>query len=195
MHNFEWPHNARSPEDDGGCNHLPGLALPSLALRSTSGVNREVGALAGTCVLYLYPMTGAPGVALPQGWLDIPGAPGCTPQSCGFRDQFQELQRRRCSVFGISTQAADDQRECAARLHLPYELLSDERLELAHALGLPTFQVDGRTLIKRQTLIVEEGRIVKVFYPIFPPHANAAEVVAWLDGNRHRLGSERELHR
>lgn len=172
------------PVDDGHCDHLTGMAMPPLCLPSTTGVTRSLGELRGTCALYLYPMTGKSGVALPEGWLQIPGAPGCTPQSCGFRDSFEALTQRGCSVFGISTQRTDDQREAAVRLHLPYELLSDFEFALVDALRLPTFVVEGKTMIRRQTWIVEEGRIAKVFYPVFPPHENAADVLAWLEARR-----------
>jgi peroxiredoxin len=131
-------------------------------------------------VVYVYPRTGRPDQPLPTGWDEIPGARGCTPQSCAYRDLAAELAALGARVFGLSTQDTAYQQEAVARLHLSFPLLSDARLALARALGLPTFQVDGMTLIKRLTLVVDDGRIEKVFYPIFPPDADAANVAAWL---------------
>jgi peroxiredoxin len=180
---FEWLSDLPRPVDDGRCDHLAGAALPDLSLPSTAGGERRLSLLQGTCVFYLYPMTGKPGVSLPAGWLEIPGAAGCTPQSCGYRDSFDAFRSRGCSVFGISTQSTNDQIEAAVRLQLPYELLSDERLALVDALDLPTFVVQGTRMIMRQTWIVKGGRIAKVFYPVFPPHQNAADVLGWLNAN------------
>ena len=140
----------------------------------------DVSTLPGTSVVYCYPMTGRPGKDLPEDWDDIPGARGCTPQSCAFRDSYEDLRALGARVFGMSTQSTEYQREAAERLHLPYELLSDEELTFARALDLPTFEVESMTLLKRLTLVVLDGRILKVFYPVFPPDANAAEVTAWL---------------
>lgn len=140
----------------------------------------DLSALAGTTVVYCYPRTGRPDEDLPQGWDGIPGARGCTPQSCAFRDHHAELRALRARVFGLSTQSTGYQREAAERLHLPFALLSDEGLEFAGALDLPTFHAAGMTLIKRLTLVVEDGRIEKVFYPVFPPGENAQRVVEWL---------------
>ena len=168
------------PEDDGATDHLPGTKLPSVPLAGTSGERVDLSELSGTSVAYCYPMTGRPDRELPEGWDDIPGARGCTPQSCAFRDHHQELESLGARVFGISTQGTEYQREAAERLRLPYELLSDGELAFAKALNLPTFDADGMTLIKRLTLVVVDGRILKVFYPVFPPDANAAEVAAWL---------------
>jgi peroxiredoxin len=132
-------------------------------------------------VVYAYPRTGRPGEPLPTGWDAIPGARGCTPQSCGFRDHFAELSALGVAqLYGLSAQEPDDQREVAQRLHLPFALLSDARLELQRALNLPTFAVDGMTLLKRLTLVLDDGVITKVFYPVFPPDKSAAEVIAWL---------------
>lgn len=172
------------PDDDSAAAHLCGLRVPSLTLPSTSGDSVDLSVLAGRTVLYIYPMTGRPGVALPEGWDDIPGARGCTPQSCSFRDHHAELQAAGAAhVFGLSTQDTAYQREAAERLHLPFALLSDEKLKFAHALGLPMMTVEGQTLLKRMAMIIDEGIITKVFYPIFPPDRNAADVLAWLKEN------------
>ena len=169
------------PQDDGAARHLTGRKLPDLALPATRGGAVNLSLLAGRTVLYIYPRTGVPGVDLPPGWDDIPGARGCTPQSCGFRDHFAELKALGVShLFGLSTQDTDYQREAAGRLHLPFAILSDAKLAFARALGLPTFLVAGMTLLKRMALVIDDGVIVKVFYPVFPPDKNAAEVIAWL---------------
>jgi peroxiredoxin len=156
------------------------MQVSSVPLTSTTGEIVDLSALAGTTVVYCYPLTGRPGLALPEGWDDIPGARGCTPQSCAFRDHHADLQALNARVFGLSTQDTDYQREAAERLHLPFALLSDEGLEFARALNLPAFDADGKTLIKRQTLVIEDGRIEEVFYPVFPPAENAEEVLEWL---------------
>jgi len=139
-------------------------------------------------VVYIYPRTGVPGQPSPEGWDQIPGARGCTPQSCGFRDHFAELKRLGVArVFGLSTQDSAYQREAVERLHLPFAVLSDERLELARAIKLPTFNVAGMTLLKRMALVIDAGIITKVFYPVFPPDKNADEVISWLrDGSGGR---------
>ncbi len=173
------------PQDDGAARHLAGMKLPDLALPATRGGAINVALLPGRTVLYIYPRTGVPGVDLPQGWDDIPGARGCTPQSCGFRDHFAELKALGVShLFGLSTQQSDYQREAAERLHLPFAILSDAKLAFTRALNLPTFSVAGMTLLKRMALIIDDGIIDKVFYPVFPPDKNAAEVVAWLRGHQ-----------
>ena len=173
------------PQDDGGARHLPGMKLPDLALPATSGGAVNLARLAGRTVLYLYPRTGVPGVDLPPGWNDIPGARGCTPQSCGFRDHFAELKGLGVShLFGLSTQDTDYQREAAERLHLPFAILSDAGLAFTRAMKLPTFIVAGMTLLKRMALVVDDGIVGKAFYPVFPPDQNAAEVVAWLREHR-----------
>ena len=173
------------PQDDGAARHLAGMKLPDLALPATRGGAINVALLPGRTVLYIYPRTGVPGVDLPQGWDDIPGARGCTPQSCGFRDHFAELKALGVShLFGLSTQQSDYQREAAERLHLPFAILSDAKLAFSRALNLPTFSVAGMTLLKRMALIIDDGIIDKVFYPVFPPDKNAAEVVAWLRGHQ-----------
>jgi peroxiredoxin len=169
------------PQDDGGARHLAGTKLPDLPLPATSGGAVNLARLAGRTVLYIYPRTGVPGVDLPPGWNDIPGARGCTPQSCGFRDHFAELETLGVShVFGLSAQDTTYQREAAERLHLPFPILSDSELVFARTLNLPTFAVAGMTLLKRMALVIDDGVITRVFYPVFPPDKNAAEVVAWL---------------
>ncbi len=173
------------PEDDGAARHLVGMRLPSLSLTATDGSEVDLARLVGRTVIYVYPRTGRPGVALPQGWDAIPGARGCTPQSCSFRDHFAELKSLGVAhLFGLSTQDSDYQREVADRLHLPFALLSDVRLQFAHALSLPTFEVGGMTLLKRMVLVIDDGFIVKTFYPVFPPDGSAAEVTGWLRASR-----------
>ena len=177
----ELPADLPPPQDDGGCDHLPGTMMPSVVLPSTAGRGVDLGALPpGRVVIYCYPRTGRPDEPLPAGWDGIPGARGCTPQSCGFRDHHAELARLCAGVFGLSTQTTDYQREMAERLHLPFEVLSDAELRFARALRLPTFEVEGMTLIRRLTLIVRDGRIEHVFYPVFPPDRSAEETVRWL---------------
>jgi len=175
------PKDLPVPQDDGACRHLTGMRLPQIALLSTAGRRVDISWLAGRTIVYCYPRTGRPDQELPTGWNAIPGARGCTPQSCAFRDHFEELKRAGAAqVFGLSTQDTAYQREAAERLHLPFELLSDAGLELANALTLPTFEVDGMKLIRRLTLIASDGAIEKVFYPVFPPDRNASDVIAWL---------------
>jgi peroxiredoxin len=181
----ELPPNLPVPEDDGAAEHLTGMQMPSLRLTSTDGEALDLAELAQSrLVAYVYPRTGVPGVPSPAGWDDIPGARGCTPQSCAFRDSLAEFDRLGTTVVGISTQEPSEQREFAEREHIPFALLSDSGLELAARLRLPTFEVDGMTLYRRLTFIAEEGRIVKVFYPVFPPDRNAAEVLDWLSQPR-----------
>jgi len=169
------------PRDDGRAQHLVGLTLPALVLAATDGSSVDLSQLAGRTVIYIYPRTGRPGEPLPDGWDAIPGARGCTPQSCGFRDHFAELKQLGVArVFGLSTQDSDYQREAAERLHLPFPLLSDREFRFTRALDLPTFEVAGMTLLKRMTLVIDDRTIVKVFYPVFPPDKSADEVVAWL---------------
>ena len=182
---YELPPNLPVPQDDGACRHLPGMRVPALALPSTAGRTVDLSKLPGRTVVYCYPRTGRPDQEVPPGWNAIPGARGCTPQSCAFRDHFAELKRAGAAyVFGLSTQDTGYQREAATRLHLPFELLSDANLELTGALKLPTFEVAGMTLTKRLTLILRDGAVEHVFYPIFPPDRNAGDVVAWLSARR-----------
>lgn len=176
----ELPQDLPIPVDDGACNHLLGMSFPSISLPSTRGEYVDLSAIAGRIVVYCYPMTGRPGIALPDEWDAIPGARGCTPQSCAFRDHYHELNKLGVSVFGLSTQSTDHQLEAKTRLHLPFELLSDCQLNLTNSLKLPMFEIEGKHLIKRVTLIIEEGQIIKVFYPVFPPDRNADEVIDWL---------------
>jgi peroxiredoxin len=184
------PEDLPVPENDGAADHLPGILLPPISLPTTSGDAVDLSALPSTTVIYIYPRTGRPGEELPTGWDSIPGARGCTPQSCGFRDHFAELKAAGAdAVYGVSTQSSDYQREVHGRLNLPFELLSDERLELTRALRLPTFEADGMTLLKRMALIVRDGRIERVFYPVFPPDRNAEDVLAWLRTVLHPASS------
>jgi peroxiredoxin len=180
---FDLPKDLPRPADDGAASHLCGMSLPTAVLPATNGANIELAAIPGRFVIYIYPMTGRPGVPLPDGWDGIPGARGCTPQSCSFRDHYHELKALNTSVFGLSTQTTEYQKEARDRLHLPFELLSDSGICLKPLLGLPTFTVAGMELYKRLTLIVANSRIQKVFYPVFPPDRNADDVLAWLRQN------------
>jgi peroxiredoxin len=173
------------PEDDGAADHLPDAVVPSVVLQGTSGEPVNLAdAARGTLVVYVYPHTGVPGQPLPAGWDRIPGARGCTPQSCAFRDSAQELANLGATVFGLSAQSLVDQREFAGREHVPYPLLNDSEFRLAGELGLPTFEAGGSRYYRRLTFIAERGRIAKVFYPVFPPQDNAADVIAWLRAQR-----------
>jgi len=175
------PHDLPRPADDGACDHLPGMIMPSIALPSTRGATVDLASLPpGRTVVYGYPLTGRPGEALPDGWDEIPGARGCTPQACAFRDRYRELATLGAKVFGLSTQPTDYQLEMVERLHLPFPVLSDCDLRLARALRLPIFEIDGMILIKRLTLILHNGTIEHVFYPVFPPDESASEVLRWL---------------
>jgi peroxiredoxin len=184
----ELPEDLPVPTDDGAADHLPGTLIPPLSLMSTAGETVDLSALQGRTVVYCYPLTGRPDTELPRGWEEIPGARGCTPQSCAFRDHHEELRALGARVFGLSTQSTGYQREAAERLHLPYELLSDEDLGFADALVLPTFEADGMVLLKRLTMVIDDGRIEKVFYPVFPPDKNAEEVIGWLRQDLARVG-------
>jgi peroxiredoxin len=184
----ELPEGLPEPADDGASDHLPGTPIPHVPLISTTGEPVDLAALRGRTVVYCYPLTGRPDLELPQGWDEIPGARGCTPQSCAFRDHHEELRALGARVFGLSTQDTEYQREALERLHLPYELLSDEELGFAAALGLPTFEVAGTVLLKRLTMIIDDGHIEKVFYPVFPPDENAEEVIGWLRRDLERVG-------
>jgi len=174
------PANLPVPEDDGAADHLPGMRLSGIRLSSTQSGEIDLSGVPGIVVAYVYPRTGTPGEPSPTGWNDIPGARGCTPQACAYRDALSEFEELGVTVIGISTQTRDEQREFAKREHIPFPLLSDTGLRLRDALQLPTFEVDGMTLYKRLTLVAKAGAIVKAFYPVFPPDRNAAEVLAWL---------------
>jgi peroxiredoxin len=174
------PEDLPVPVDDGACDHLPGRELPRVALPATSGGTIDLSGLGGRLVVYCFPRAGRPEVPSPAGWDQIPGARGCTPQSLAFRDHHQKIRSLHAEVFGISAQSQEDQAEISDRLKLPFPLLSDARLEFTRALELPTFEADGMTLIRRLTMIVTEGVIEKVFYPVFPPDKAADEVIVWL---------------
>ena len=175
------PANLPRPKDDGGARHLKGMALPDLELPSTSKRRVNLSKVsAPRIVIYAYPMTGRPDRQLPQGWDDIPGARGCTPETCGFRDHHKDLAKLHAEVFGVSTQDTAYQQEMVKRLEVPFEVLSDEQMAFARALKLPSFTVDGMTLLKRLTIVARSGRIEHVFYPVFPPDKHAEEVMAWL---------------
>ena len=181
------PANLVVPVDDGAADHLLGSEVPSILLASTLGGELDLAdATAGLAVVYVYPRTGKPGEPLPEGWNEIPGARGCTPQSCAFRDHVRDLAEHEASVIGVSAQSPADQLEFAAREHIPYPLLSDSALQLAETLQLPTFEAAGMRLYKRLTVIARERRIVKVFYPVFPPQQNASEVLMWLSQEPHQ---------
>jgi peroxiredoxin len=179
---YQVPEGLPVPEDDGACDHLPHMEMPSVRLQSTEGgqVDPAEVSRTGRTVWFFYPRSGRPDEAPIPGWDDIPGARGCTPQSCAFRDHFSEFEALGVRVFGVSAQDTEYQREFAERTHLPYPLMSDAAFALTDALRLPTFEAGGMRLIKRLTLVVSDGRIEEVFYPVFPPDKNADEVLAYL---------------
>ena len=179
---MQLPDDLPVPRDDGAADHLPGAPAPHVTLPSTSGSDVALDGLGpGRTILYVYPMTGQPGVALPDGWDEIPGARGCTPEACGFRDHHADLLAAGASgVYGLSSQDTDYQREVVHRLHLPFAMLSDPALLLADELRLPTFEAGGVSLYKRITLVITDGAIEHAFYPIFPPDEHAAQVLRWL---------------
>lgn len=180
------PENLPVPVDDGAADHLAGAAVPSVRLVSSLGGEADLAELAaGLVVVYVYPRTGVPGEPLSDGWDAIPGARGCTPQSCAFRDHVGELAAVGADLIGISVQTPVEQAEFAEREHIPHPLLSDTGLALAGAMRLPTFEAGGMRLYRRLTFVAERGRVVKVFYPVFPPDRNAVEVLGWL---RERSG-------
>jgi peroxiredoxin len=181
---LEIPPDLPVPVDDGAGSHLTGLALPDVALSATDGTQVNLAKLRGRTVVYVYPRTGEPGKPSPDGWDAIPGARGCTPQSCGFRDHYGALKQLGVQqLYGLSTQDSAYQREAAERLHLPFAILSDADLALTRAMRLPTFTVAGMTLLKRMAWVIDDGVIIKAFYPVFPPDQNAEEVVAWLQAS------------
>ena len=176
--------NIPAPEDDGEARHLVGSMVPFLPLPSTKGGQVNLAEIPGRCVVYAYPMTRNPDTPLPDGWDMLPGAKGCTPQSCSFRDHALELKKLGVDeVFGVSTQDTAYQREAAERLHLPFALLSDKERSLTHAMRLPTFEISGMILLRRLTMIIRDGKIEHVFYPVFPPDQNVVEVIDWLTVN------------
>jgi peroxiredoxin len=174
-----------APIDDGAASHLAAKSIPSMQLAATDGSKINLAELSGTTVVYAYPMTGQPGLPLPDGWDMMPGARGCTPQSCSFRDTFTELKSLGVKkVFGLSSQTTAYQEEAAARLHLPFPLLSDHNFAFTDSLQLPTFEMNGMRLLKRLTMVLSDGRIEHVFYPVFPPDRSALDVVGWLRSSR-----------
>jgi peroxiredoxin len=178
------PPNLPAPIDDGASDHLPGVRLPSVPLPATDGSIVDLSSLPGLVVVFAYPRTGTPGqLALVPDWDSIPGARGCTPQTCAFRDLHAEFGKLGCRVFGLSTQDTAYQREMAQRLHIPFAVLSDADLRLTNAMRLPTFAVAGQTLLKRLAWVARDGVIAKVFYPVFPPDRNADTVLTWLRAN------------
>jgi len=191
---YELPAGLPVPVDDGACNHLPGLAMPSVSLRSNKGRYVNVSKVSsGKAIFFFFPGAGRPGVPSPRGWNEIPGARGCTPQICSFRDANDGIREMGFQLFGASAQRYEDLVEIGERNRVPYELISDAELKLARELNLPTFEVESsaqlfpRVCIKRLTLVVESGTITKVFYPVFPPDRNADEILAYL-----RAGTKRE---
>ena len=179
------PPDLPPPEDDGAADELEGRAVPAIALESTTGERIDLAAAAeARIVVYVYPRTGVPGEPLPPGWMEIPGAFGCTAENCAFRDHAGRLAALGARVLGVSAQPLAEQREFAAREDMPYPLLNDSRHALGDALGLPTFETAGMRLYRRLTFVARQGRIEKVFYPVFPPDEHAAEVVAWLASTR-----------
>lgn len=187
------PSNLPVPEDDGAADHLPGMRMPRLTLAATDGAAVDLSALGeGRTVLYLYPMSGKPGTDVPDGWNAIPGARGCTPEACGFRDHIQELHQAGAEqVYGLSSQDTAYQTEFAGRLSLPFAILSDPELRLGELLRLPTFQAAGQRLYKRLTIIASDSEIEHVFYPIFPPDKHADEVLSWLRAHPRQVSPQR----
>lgn len=182
----ELPADLPAPQDDGSTNHLIGMKLPRLLLQATNGKNIDLADIKSRLVIYCYPMTGQPNVPLPNGWDQIPGARGCTPQSCSFRDHYQELRDLGVEVFGLSVQTSLYQKEMADRLHLPFLVLSDEHYQFQKALEMPTFLAAGMNLLKRVTLIVNNGLIEAVHYPIFPSDSDPAWVIQYLSGSSQK---------
>ncbi len=172
------------PVDDGACDHLAGMRLPAVALRSTAGHSVNLAAARGTTVVYVYPHTGRPDVPTPKEWDLIPGARGCTPESCAFRDHHAELRALGAQVYGVSTDTREWQREAVGRLHLPFELLSDADRSWSKSLRLPTFEFEGHVFLKRLTLILANDRVKKVFYPVFPPDRHPEDVIGYLQTER-----------
>jgi peroxiredoxin len=174
------PNDIPIPEDDGACDHLTGMTIPEITLNSTNDSKVNIGNIQGYLIIYIYPMTGQPNVALPEGWDSIPGARGCTTQSCSFRDYHDDL-KKYATIYGLSSQSTKYQQEAKTRLHLPFELLSDTNFLLKEKLSLPTFNLESIERYKRLTLIIQDNVIQKVFYPVFPPDQNAKEVLNWFE--------------
>ena len=165
---LDLPDDLPIPQDDGAADHLQGTKLDSIILSATNGLKIDLSKLFGITVVFIYPMTGVPGVALPDGWDDIPGARGCTPQACSYRDNYDELKKHADNLFGLSVQSSEYQKELKDRVELPYEILSDLDFKLATSLNLPTFEANSMKLLKRLTLIIKDGVIIKKHYPVFP---------------------------
>ena len=177
-----------SPAEDDAAAHLPGREVPELPLATSAGGQLDLAAATEQlAVVYVYPRTGVPGEPLPDGWDEIPGARGCTPQSCAFRDHMLELAAYGATVVGLSAQPSAEQREFAARERIPYPLLSDPSMALAQALGLPTFETGGRRYYRRLTFVARRRRIAKVFYPVRSPRHNPSEVLDWLAQQPHQV--------
>jgi peroxiredoxin len=173
------------PEDDGAVSHLTGAKLKKVGLPATDGMEVDLSTLTGTTVIYIYPMTGRPDTPLPDGWDGIPGARGCTPQSCAFRDHYADLKAVGVDhLYGLSKQTTDYQAEAADRMHLPFALLSDADHAFGKAMNLPMFEADGMKLLKRLTMIVRDGTVIQTFYPVFPPDRNADDVIDWLKSDK-----------
>jgi peroxiredoxin len=180
---FSIPSDLPIPLDDGACDHLQNARMPNVSLLSTDDKVINLSELQGWNVIFCYPMTGRPGFSIPEGWVQIPGAAGCTPQVCSYRDKHKELSANSVGVYGISTQTSEAQKEASNRLGLPYPLLSDVDRSFSSALQLPMLEINGLKLIKRLTLIIKDGVILKCFYPVFPPDENVIEVIEWLSIN------------
>lgn len=178
------PANLPAPLDDGGCSHLVNAAIPKVSLISTTGEKVDLSKLDGWSVVFFYPMTGRPGHKIPEGWVDIPGAAGCTPQACSYRDNHDYFKQNKIHLYGLSTQATEAQREAVDRLQIPYSLLSDFNYELTSMLKLPLLETAGLKLTKRLTLIIKDGVIKKYFYPVFPPDKNVIDVIQWFNANK-----------
>ncbi|MDP2902409.1 MAG: peroxiredoxin [Methylovulum sp.] len=181
---FSIPEDLPIPSNDGACDHLENMLMPNVSLWSADGKEINLSRLSGWNVIFCYPMTGRPGISIPEGWVQIPGAAGCTPQVCSYRENHSELKRNGVNIYGISTQTSEAQKEASNRLGLPYPLLSDAGHAFSSALKLPLFEVGGLKLIKRLTLILNNGEIKKCFYPVFPPDKNVVDVLAWLSENQ-----------
>jgi peroxiredoxin len=179
---YQLPDDLPVPVDDGACDHLTDSQIPSVALDSTSGASIDLSKVDGISVIFFYPMHGHPDALPMTGWNDIPGARGCTPQACSFRDSYTKLAKLGVKIFGVSSQPLSEQQEASERLELPYILLNDSELRLSKAMKLPTFEYDSSTFIKRITLICENGVIKKTLYPVFPPDKNVYDVLDWVEG-------------